>query len=100
MNQRGHGNELSVAIKDLVVDLIAKYDEMMFLRNFCDGLERRARIYSARWIVRIDHHNGARARRDERFDFLWIGFERVLAAARVMHRATAIQIDRCCPKRI
>ena len=62
--------------------------------------QRRARIDRAGRVIRIDDDDRARAARDQRFDFLRIGFEPVLASTRIVNGPSAIQIHCRGPQRI
>jgi hypothetical protein len=65
-----------------------------------DAFQQGARIHRAGGIVRVDQHQGARARRDQRFDLVRIGQVAVLGEAAVVARHAAVEDGRGAPQRI
>ena len=92
--------ERRVVVQDAVVDFVAEQQQAVAARDVDERFEQRARIRGAGRVVRVDQHDGARARRHQRRDFVRIRQEPVLRLARVVDRAAVVEDGRGAPQRI
>ncbi len=72
----------------------------MLARDLDQRLEHRLLVDRAGRIVRVDHYQRARARRDLRAQVVEVGLPAAALVAQVMHRLAAAQVHRRGPQRV
>src|SRR6185437_16080821 len=86
--------------KDLVVDLVGKQQQPVSCGDIHQALQQGARINRAGGIVRVDQHQRAGARGDQRLDLVGIRQVAVAGQAAVVARLTAVEDGGRAPQRV